>query len=86
MDGLKKGTFSFLVNQATYNNQLVFGQINAIGNIGFNYYFNYKHNNITWDNKLIAGYGLMKIKGQEMQKTNHRVEFNSLVGKKIFRI
>jgi hypothetical protein len=81
---IKKGTFSFLANQATFNNWLAGGQSNVSGNIGLNYDFNYKHNNITWDNKLIAGYGLTKIKDQEMQKTDDRVDFNSLVGKKAF--
>jgi hypothetical protein len=81
---VKKGTFSFLANQATFNNWLAGGQSNVSGNIGLNYDFNYKHDNITWDNKLIAGYGLTKIKDQEMQKTDDRVEFNSLIGKKAF--
>ena len=78
----KKGTFTFLANQATFNNWLAGGQSNISGNIGLNYDFNYKKNNWNWDNKLIAGYGLTKIKDQELQKSDDRLQFNSLLGKK----
>ena len=78
----KKGTFNFLANQATFNNWLAGGQSNISGNIGLNYDFNYKKNNWNWDNKLIAGYGLTKIKDQELQKSDDRLQFNSLLGKK----
>jgi len=78
----KKGMFTFLANQATFNNWLAGGQSNVSGSIGFNYDFNYKSDSWTWDNKLIAGYGLTKIKYQEMQKSDDRFQFNSLLGKK----
>jgi len=52
------------------------------GNIGANYDFNYKAGNVNWDNKLIVAYGLSKIKGVDTQKTDDRIEFNSLYGKK----
>lgn len=79
---VKKGTFSFLANQATFTNWLAGGQSNVSGNIGLNYDFNYKKNNWNWDNKVIAGYGLTKIKGQDMQKSDDRLQYNSLLGKK----
>lgn len=79
---LKKGTFTFLANQSTFNNWLAGGQSNISGNIGVNYDFNYKKGTWNWDNKLIAGYGLTKIKDQDVQKTDDRIEFNSLLGKK----
>jgi hypothetical protein len=78
----KKGTFTFLANQATFNNWLAGGQSNISGNIGLNYDFNYKSDTWNWDNKLIAGYGLTKIKGQDVQKSDDRLVFNSLAGKK----
>lgn len=80
---VKKGTFTFLANQATFNNWLAGGQSNVSGNIGLNYDFNYKKDNWNWDNKIIASYGLTKIKGQEMQKSDDRFQYNSLLGKKI---
>ena len=79
---VKKGTFTFLANQSSFNNWLAGGQSNISGNIGLNYNFNYKNDSWSWDNRVIAGYGLTKIKGQEMQKTDDRFEFNTLLGKK----
>ena len=79
---IKKGTFTFLANQATFNNWLAGGQSNVSGSIGLNYDFNYKSDSWTWDNKLIAGYGLTKIKYQDKQKSDDRLQFNSLLGKK----
>ena len=79
---VKKGTFTFLANQSSFNNWLAGGQSNISGNIGLNYDFNYKHDTWSWDNKVTAGYGLTKIKGQDIQKTDDRFEFNTLLGKK----
>lgn len=82
-NGWKKGgTFTLLANQATFNNWLAGGQSNVSGSIGVNYDFNYKKNDWTWDNKILAGYGLTKIKDQQMQKSDDRLIFNSLAGKK----
>lgn len=78
----KKGTFTFLANQATFNNWLAGGQSNVSGNVGVNYDFNYKNTNWNWDNKIIIGYGLTKIKGQDIQKSDDRFVFNSLAGKR----
>jgi hypothetical protein len=78
----KKGTFTFLANQATFNNWLAGGQSNVSGNVGVNYDFNYKRDTWNWDNKFIAGYGLTKIKDQVMQKSDDRLQFSSLLGKK----
>jgi len=79
---VKKGTFTFLANQAAFNNWLAGGQSNISGNVGVNYDFNYKSNTWNWDNKIIAGYGLTKINGQDIQKSDDRLVLNSLAGKK----
>ena len=79
---VKKGMFTFLANQASFNNWLAGGQSNISGNIGVNYDFNYKSHNWNWDNKIIAGYGLTKLKGQDVQKSDDRFNFNSLAGRK----
>ncbi len=79
---IKKGMFTFLANQATFSNWLPGGQSNISGNVGVNYDFNYKKGDWNWDNKIIAAYGLTKIKDQEMQKSDDRLDFNSLLGKK----
>lgn len=78
----KKGVFTLLANQSSFDNWLAGGQNNFAGNVNINYDFNYKNGDWNWDNKFIAAYGLTKIKGQDTQKTDDRIEFNSLLGKK----
>ena len=78
----KSGNISFLFNQSAFNNWLAGGTNNIAGNLGLNYDFNYTKGDWNWDNKLIASYGLTKLRGQSLQKTDDRFEFNSVVGKK----
>ena len=80
----KKGNISLLFNQSAYNKQwLGGGTSNVAGNFGLNYDFNYKKDDIVWDNKFILAYGLTKIKGGDKPaKTDDRLELNSLCGKK----
>lgn len=78
----RKGVFTFLVNQSSFSNWQAGGQNNFAGNIGFNYDFNYKNGDWQWDNKWIVAYGLTKIKGADTQKTDDKIELNSLLGKK----
>lgn len=78
----KTGNISLLFNQSSFSNWLAGGQNNLSGNLGVNYDFNYVKGDWTWDNKFIASYGLTKIKGQDTQKTDDRLELNSILGKK----
>ncbi|MQP23919.1 DUF3078 domain-containing protein [Flavobacterium sp. LMO8] len=78
----RKGVFTFLANQSSFSNWQAGGQNNFAGNVGVNYDFNYKNGDWNWDNKIILAYGLTKIKGADTQKTDDRIEFNSLLGKK----
>ncbi|CAL2102426.1 conserved exported protein of unknown function [Tenacibaculum sp. 190130A14a] len=78
----KEGNISFLFNQSAFNNWLAGGTNSISGTLGLNYDFNYVKGDWTWDNKLIASYGLTKLKGQSVQKTDDRLELNSLLGKK----
>jgi len=78
----KSGNISFLFNQSSFNNWTAGGINNISGTLGLNYDFNYVKGDLVWDNKLIASYGVTKIEGSEKQKTDDRLEFNSLVGKK----
>lgn len=78
----KKGNFSFLLNQSAFDNWTAGGINNVAGNLSLNYDFNYVKGDVVWDNKFIAAYGVTKIKGANQQKTDDRLEFNSLVGKK----
>jgi hypothetical protein len=79
----KKGEITFLFNQSSFSNWVAGGENNISGNLGINYDFNYKNEDWSWDNKLIASYGLVRTKNSEFEKkTDDRLEFNSLAGKK----
>lgn len=79
----RKGNIIFLFNQSNFNNWLAGGENNMSGNVGVNYDFNYKKNDLTWDNKVIASYGLLQTKNTDFQKkTDDRFEYNSVLGKK----
>jgi len=78
-----KGNITLMFNQAAFSNWVAGGENNIAGNLNVNYDFNYKKDNITWDTKILASYGLTKSKNSEFEKkTDDRFEFNSLVGKK----
>jgi DUF3078 family protein len=78
-----KGNATILFNQSTFDNWLAGGENNISGNIGVNYDFNYKKDDWTWDNKIIASYGLVKTRTSSFaKKTDDRLELNSLLGKK----
>lgn len=76
-----KGNFSLLGNQSSFTNWQAGGDNNFAGTLGINYDVNYKNQDWNWDNKIQINYGISKIKGNDSQKTDDRLEFNSLVGK-----
>ncbi|NER13147.1 DUF3078 domain-containing protein [Leptobacterium flavescens] len=79
----KSGNITFLFNQASFSNWVAGGQNNFSGTLGLNYDFNYLKGDWSWDNKIIAAYGLTKIEDNEFtRKTDDRLELNSLLGKK----
>jgi Protein of unknown function (DUF3078) len=79
----RSGNFIFLLNQSAFNNEWLGGGTSSIaGNIGLNYDYNYSSVKSVWDNKLIVAYGLTKQKDQDMTKSDDRIEFTSLYGKK----
>ena len=79
---VKKGVITFLVNQSSFDNWIAGGISNVSGTLGLNYDFNYQKNDWTWENKLIANFGLTKIKNQDIQKSSDLLEWNSVVGRK----
>lgn len=80
-----KGNFTFLLNQSSFNNWIAGGEDSFSGTLGINYDFNYKKDDITWDNKLLASYGLLQTKNADFEKkTDDRLEFNSVLGKRAF--
>jgi Protein of unknown function (DUF3078) len=79
----KTGNIVFLFNQSAFNNEwLGGGTSNIAGNLGINYDFNHNTATTVWDNKIIAAYGLTKLKDQKTTKSDDRIEFTSLYGKK----
>lgn len=78
----KTGTVTFLLNQSSFDNWVAGGTSNISGTLGVNYDFNLVKGDWTWDNKLIAAFGITKIKGEDTQKSDDRFEWNSLLGKK----
>lgn len=79
-----KGNASLLFNQSTFDNWLAGGENNIAGNIGINYDINYKKGDWTWDNKLIASYGIVKTRTSAFaKKTDDRLEINSVLGRQI---
>lgn len=80
----KKGNIQLLFNQSTFDNWLAGGENNISGTAGVNYDFNYKKDEWSWDNKVIASYGLVKTRTSSFaKKTDDRLELNSLLGKRI---
>ncbi|CAM1363192.1 DUF3078 domain-containing protein [Tenacibaculum xiamenense] len=78
----KEGNVSFIFNQSSFNNWSTGGANVITGNLSFNCDFNYTKENWIWDNKIIASYGLTKVKGSEVQKTDDRLEVISVLAKK----
>jgi hypothetical protein len=79
-----KGNASVLFNQSTFDNWLAGGENNISGTIGVNYDFNYKKDDVSWDNKVIASYGVVKTRTSSFaKKTDDRLELSSILGKKI---
>lgn len=79
---ITKGNASLLFNQSTFSNWVAGGENNIAANIGVNYDFNYKKADWSWDNKVIASYGIVKTKTTAFaKKTDDRLELNSVLGK-----
>ncbi|HLV51834.1 MAG TPA: DUF3078 domain-containing protein, partial [Flavobacterium sp.] len=79
---VKKGNIAILGSQSSFSQWQAGGSNNLAINGSLNYDINYKKGDWTWDNKFIAMYGINKLKGQEQQKTDDRIEINSVLGKK----
>jgi hypothetical protein len=78
------GIATLLFNQSTFSNWVAGGEDNISGNLGVNYDFNYKKGIWSWDNKVIASYGLVKTRNSAFaKKTDDRLELNSILGKQV---
>lgn len=81
----KEGKIQLLFNQTAFNEEWTGGGTSSIaGNLSLDYNFNYRSGSFTWDNKILANYGLTKLEGDDFtRKTSDRLEFNSIAGKQI---
>lgn len=77
----KEGKISFLFNQSAFSNWLPGGENTIAGNLGVDYKFDYIKDKITWNNRIVAAYGLTNTKNSEFtKKTDDQLEFNSVFG------
>ena len=76
------GENTFLLNQSSFSNWAAGGVNSFAGNILFNYDFNYKKDKLSWDNKVILGYGISRQDGLGARKNDDRIVLNSLLGYK----
>ncbi len=81
----RAGNLSLLFNQAAFNAEWTGGGTsNYSGNLSLTYDFNYKHDKLSWNNRLIGEYGLTKNKDDKYsRKTNDRLELNSILGQQV---
>src|SRR5690606_7113327 len=74
------GENTLLLNQSSFSNWAAGGINSFAANLIFNYDFNYKKNKWSWDNKIIAAYGLTKQRATGWRKNDDRIVLNSLLG------
>ena len=81
----KSGNIGLIFNQAAFNAEWQGGGTsNYAANATLTYDFNYRQGKLTWDNRILADYGITKIKDEEFsRKTNDRLELNSIIGRQI---
>lgn len=81
----KKGKVTFLFNQANFNNWVAGGESNLSGALGIIYEIHYKNDNTTWDNIILANYGIIRTQNATFnKKSDDRLELNSIYGSTAF--
>lgn len=80
-----EGKFQLLFNQSAFNKEWTGGGTSSIaGNLMLDYNLNYREGDFSWDNKVLANYGITKLNGDEFaRKTSDRLEINSVAGKQL---
>lgn len=69
-----------LLNQTMYENWQSGGVNNIELKTKLQRNFNYKNENLIWDNRIVVDYAMNKVNGFELRKTYDKTEINSLVG------
>lgn len=77
------GKITFLFNQANFNNWVAGGENSFSGNLALDYKIDYKKDDYTWENRILASYGLLQTQNSSFEKkTDDQIEINSIVAKK----
>lgn len=77
------GKVTFLFNQANFNNWIAGGENSFSGNLGLDYKIDYKKDDFTWENRILASYGMLQTQNSSFEKkTDDQLEINSIVAKK----
>lgn len=79
----RKSNIKLLINQSLYENWQSGGVNSVEAKTHFRLNFNYLKENLIWDNTLLVDYGMNKVNGFEVRKTQDKLEFNSIVGGKL---
>jgi len=78
-----KGKITFLFNQANFSNWVAGGENSFSGNLGVDYKIDYKKDSFSWENRILASYGLLQTQSANFEKkTDDQLEINSIVAKK----
>lgn len=80
-----EGNVQLLFNQSAFNKEWTGGGTSSIaGNVTLNYNLTYRWEEFSWDNKILANYGLTKVKDDAfVRKTSDRLELTSVAGKQM---
>ena len=76
------GNASINFSQVSLSNWAAGGKSSGSGTFLFNASANYAKDNVSWENSLDLGYGLMKEEGNESVKTDDKIDFSSKYGLK----
>jgi hypothetical protein len=77
------GKITLLFNQANFNNWLAGGENSLSGNLALDYKIDYKKDDISWENRILASYGILQTQNSSFEKkTDDQLEINSILAKK----
>lgn len=80
---ISKGKVTFLFNQANFNNWVAGGENSFSGNLGLDYKIDYKKDKFSWENRILASYGVLQTQNSSFEKkTDDQFEINSIVAKR----
>ncbi|PKB16789.1 DUF3078 domain-containing protein [Flavobacterium sp. 5] len=80
---MSNGKLTFLFNQASFNNWIAGGENSFSGNLGVDYKIDYKKNTFSWENRILASYGLLQTQSASFEKkTDDQLEINSIIAKR----